>query len=96
MSIKKHLSSHSSDKQIFKKSAIYFEHPLNKADYTNKLVYNFPSTSNLENKNKNYYGNIKWFNPTHSKNVATYVLQEEKIDLTNSKDHNVEMYTMRK
>lgn len=55
MSIKKHLSSHSSDKQIFKKSAIYFEHPLNKADYTNKLVYNFPSTSNLENKNKNYF-----------------------------------------
>ena len=74
-SIEKQLTNNSSDEKIFKEVAIYYEDQLNKASYTNKLVYYVPSASNQENKSKNHQRNIIWFKPSHSKSVTTRIGQ---------------------
>ena len=74
-SIEKRLSNNSSDEKIFKEAAIYYEDTLNKAGYINNLVYQTPSTSNQENKNKSRQRNVIWFNPPYSKSVATRIGQ---------------------
>ena len=72
-SVEKLLSNNSSDKKIFKESAIYYEDTLNKAGYINQLVYNAPTASNQENKNKNRKRNVTWFNSPHGKKVTTRI-----------------------
>ena len=58
----------------FKQSAINYEDTLNKAVYTNKLVYHSLNTSNQENE-KNNCQRFIWFNPSNSKNVNTRIGQ---------------------
>ena len=53
VSIGKRILNNSSDEKIFKESVIYYEDTLNKAGCINELVYQAPSASNQENKNKN-------------------------------------------
>ena len=43
-SIEKRLSNNSSDENIFKEAAIYYEDTLNKAGYINKFIYHAPTT----------------------------------------------------
>ena len=58
VSIEKRLSNNSSDEKIFKEAAIYYEDTLDTAGCINELVYQTPSASNQENKNKNRQQNV--------------------------------------
>ena len=51
-SIEKRLSNNSSDENIFKEAAIYYEDTLNKAGYINNLIYHIPSKSKQKRKTK--------------------------------------------
>ena len=74
-SIEKRLSNNSFDGKVFKELAIYYEDTLNKAGYTDRLVYHAPSASNRESKSKNCRRNVIWFNPQYSKSVTTRIGQ---------------------
>ena len=58
--LKNSSQNHSSDKKISKELVIYYEDPLNKGGYTNKLVYQSQSSSKKENKNTNHQRKIIW------------------------------------
>ena len=74
-SVEKRLLNHSSDKKIFKKSAIYHEDTSNETRYINKLVYHALNARNQGNKNKNCERSVIWFNPPNCLNVTTRIGQ---------------------
>ena len=71
-SIEKRLSSLSSSKEIFEKTAPYYEQQLSNCGYKEKLNYRDPTPQNLITKRKRQR-NILWFNPPYSKTVKTKI-----------------------
>ena len=72
MSIEKQLSSLSSSKEIFEKTAPYYGEYLSNCRYREKLSYRDTTSPNLITKRKRQR-NILWFNPPYSKTVKTKI-----------------------
>ena len=73
--MKNSFQNQSSDEKISKELVIYYEDPLNKRSYTNKLIYQSQSSSKKENKNTNRQPNVIWFTHQTVKNVAARIDQ---------------------
>ena len=75
-SIEKRLSQLSSSKDIFYKTAPYYEQRLASCGYNEKLTYQQQGENieNIENIRKNRKRNIVWFNPPYSKSLANTFL----------------------
>ena len=74
-SIEKRLSQLSSSKDIFYKTAPYYEQRLNSCGYNEKLTYqqHGENIENIKNIRKNRKRNIIWFNPPYSKSLKTNI-----------------------
>ena len=75
VSIESRLTTLSSTKEIFDKSAKTYQEALERSGYKYKLTYkeiDDPENSNVQRK-KNRKRNIIWFNPPYSKSVSTNV-----------------------
>ena len=70
ISISKRISNISSNEDIFKKAAPYYDKALKEAGHEQTLAYSPP---NAPGKRKNRPRNIIWFVPPFSRNVATNV-----------------------
>ena len=75
LSIEKCLSQLSPSKDIFYKTAPYYEQRLASCGYNEKLTYQQQGENieNIKNIRKNRKHNIIWFNPPYSKSLKTNI-----------------------
>ena len=83
--ISKRISDISSNEDIFKQAAPYYNNALSNSGYKDKISY----TREQERNPKNRGRNIIWFNPSYSTNVKTNVAKKFLLLVDNPKNHRL-------